>query len=378
MNDEWRDPAELLNLSDRWWYLGQVVHWIAWRDASFGAQARTDNFDKAEQELFQALADGVVGALGMHETGGLQSVPRGAWVMATSSNPIADAMVTYPSPSGGDLGGNLTLRRNGHSWTEIHLEKTAVLRVWPATDKSTQNMKDAKLPVAFNGIQIYRWLKSGDEQQATREENKDGSISVDDFREVMEAVRGKCSSGELVATGRLAGKAFEPIPHTAWTNYGFYLFGTGVVTLNANNVLAELLARYHAGYDVRITDEGKSTPVWFDVAIASEQLIRVFPARRKASPIAQIAEVNASYSERQSLAGKASGAKRRENRPWVSHALELAKAIRASKPKAGREAVAGEVSAGWKLQDIDPPGIETLKKFIGEREKAGEIPPRVG
>ena len=71
--------------------------------------------------------------------------------------------------------------------------------------------------------------------------------------------------------------------------------------------------------------------------------------------------------------GKKSGEVRRESRPWVPHAEELALAV---DPNLSNEAIATEINGGWKRQDVDPPGIRTLAQFIAELRTAGKLPQR--
>jgi len=74
--------------------------------------------------------------------------------------------------------------------------------------------------------------------------------------------------------------------------------------------------------------------------------------------------------------GKNSGkARRRENKPWVPHASDLAKVICAELPKASNEYVAVEIVSRWKLE-TPPPGVRTLAAFVSELRKAGILPKR--
>jgi hypothetical protein len=74
--------------------------------------------------------------------------------------------------------------------------------------------------------------------------------------------------------------------------------------------------------------------------------------------------------------GKNSGkARRRENKPWVPHASDLAKVICDKLPKASNEDVAVEIVSRWKLE-TPPPGVRTLAAFVSELRKAGILPKR--
>jgi hypothetical protein len=78
----------------------------------------------------------------------------------------------------------------------------------------------------------------------------------------------------------------------------------------------------------------------------------------------------------QSKRGKRSGQIRRENRPWIEHAENLAKATRKQHSDYSQDKVATEIAAGWKLQRIECPGHGTLKQFIGALENEGKLPKR--
>jgi hypothetical protein len=74
--------------------------------------------------------------------------------------------------------------------------------------------------------------------------------------------------------------------------------------------------------------------------------------------------------------GKESGKVRRANRPWVPHATELAKAIRAEHDDYSQDKVVDEITFRWKADDAQAPGQHTLKSHISELEKTGDLPRR--
>jgi hypothetical protein len=71
--------------------------------------------------------------------------------------------------------------------------------------------------------------------------------------------------------------------------------------------------------------------------------------------------------------GKRSGEVRRENRPWVPHAEELAFAI---DPNLSDEDIALAISDRWKLGDVNCPGHRTLVRFVTELRAGGRLPAR--
>ena len=71
--------------------------------------------------------------------------------------------------------------------------------------------------------------------------------------------------------------------------------------------------------------------------------------------------------------GKKSGAVRKANRPWASHAMELARGADAS---ASNEKIACAISDRWKRADVDCPGIRTLAEFVSELRASGRLPQR--
>jgi hypothetical protein len=83
-------------------------------------------------------------------------------------------------------------------------------------------------------------------------------------------------------------------------------------------------------------------------------------------------------SERGREGGKNSGKARKENRPWVPHATELAQDFCAKHPDASNEQVAVEIVNGWRLETPLPPTVRTLEKFVSELREAGTLPKRRG
>lgn len=78
----------------------------------------------------------------------------------------------------------------------------------------------------------------------------------------------------------------------------------------------------------------------------------------------------------QSRRGKISGEKRRESRPWTDHAKDLALKIREEDSSLSQDRVASEIEMGWKLK-LECPAHPTLKQFVSDLEKAGELPKRL-
>jgi hypothetical protein len=72
------------------------------------------------------------------------------------------------------------------------------------------------------------------------------------------------------------------------------------------------------------------------------------------------------------LAGKKSGEKR-QKKIWHKHATELAIAIRRKKPWLSQLRLAEEIASQWASR-FNPPGIETLKKWVSALERDGTIP----
>ena len=83
-------------------------------------------------------------------------------------------------------------------------------------------------------------------------------------------------------------------------------------------------------------------------------------------------------SGRSSIAGKKSGEVRRANRPWVSHATELAVHACDSNPRASDETIAGLIADNWKFGHISAPGHRTLSGFVAELRKGHKLPQRTG
>jgi hypothetical protein len=83
---------------------------------------------------------------------------------------------------------------------------------------------------------------------------------------------------------------------------------------------------------------------------------------------------------RNSERGKASGEARRlkAEKGWHLHALELAERARSNFPNGSLSKIAEEISAGWKLNEPECPGHETLKDFISQAIKSGKLLPKTG
>ena len=105
---------------------------------------------------------------------------------------------------------------------------------------------------------------------------------------------------------------------------------------------------------------------WRDVLFVVADVVKAFPIE----PVTPAPALSATESGRRG--GKKSGEVRRESRPWVPHAEELALAVA---PNLSNEAIATEISGGWKRHDVDPPGIRTLQRFVAKL-RGGKIPPR--
>jgi Arc/MetJ-type ribon-helix-helix transcriptional regulator len=77
---------------------------------------------------------------------------------------------------------------------------------------------------------------------------------------------------------------------------------------------------------------------------------------------------------------KKSGAVRKENRPWVPHAKELALTAQSADPNASDEKLATEIIFRWR-RDPDKgepkcPSVRTLSKFVAELRAREELPQR--
>jgi hypothetical protein len=83
-------------------------------------------------------------------------------------------------------------------------------------------------------------------------------------------------------------------------------------------------------------------------------------------------------SEMARLAGRRSGAARKEKRPWVPHAKELAMTAYSADPSASDGKLADEILGSWKLGRVKCPVHRTLTEFISNLRANGELPQRTG
>ncbi|MGE4172609.1 MAG: hypothetical protein AB7F41_09030 [Methylocystis sp.] len=141
----------MLNLSDDWWFLGQAVYWIAWRDDQFRgggalpaiypgsnaalkylANSRFKEIDKgwaaAERELFQALVDLKLVAYGINGKGRRVPIHAGIWVKAQSGDALSPCVVSYGSSGGGDLG--CVVQHGRMVWEDVHISRDEVTSIW--------------------------------------------------------------------------------------------------------------------------------------------------------------------------------------------------------------------------------------------------------
>jgi hypothetical protein len=84
--------------------------------------------------------------------------------------------------------------------------------------------------------------------------------------------------------------------------------------------------------------------------------------------------LRAAQSERGKLSAEA---RRKASEPWRIHAAEIAKHARSHEPNLSQERVADAIMERWK-EGFPHPGHRQLVKFVGELEKAGEVPRRTG
>jgi hypothetical protein len=74
--------------------------------------------------------------------------------------------------------------------------------------------------------------------------------------------------------------------------------------------------------------------------------------------------------------GQNSRTRSRENKPWAQHATELAQVIYSELSDPSDEDVAVEIKTRWKLEDLPPPSVRTLVRFMPELRPAGKLPKR--
>lgn len=229
------------------------------------------------------------------------------------------------------------------------------------------------LPSSLSLLEACRWITTRDTLEVGFVRTLISEFAQADVGASHE-IASACRNGALHATGKLFGRR-ENIDPIAFDDNGFRFDGGGCLAPNgvSDDLLAPLLVMEHSGRVVIGGTAWKERPVWLDVRFPRDGLIRLWPARVgvEASVVSE-----KSFFQHQSAAGKASGKRRKDARQWTAHALELAIDIRSEEPTWGKERVAGEIQLRWKLPTPPAPGITTLKTFIGDCEKAGELPIR--
>lgn len=235
-------------------------------------------------------------------------------------------------------------------------------------------LRTPSLPASLTLAEAGCWIVTRDPMKVSVTDDTCGSLERAAVEQALKDAASACRNDNLSVTGKLFGKR-ENIGPIAFDDNGFRFDGGGCVAPNgvADDLLAPLLVMEHSGRVVIGGAAWKERPVWLDVRFPRDELIRLWPARVgvEASVVSE-----KSFFEHQSAAGKASGKRRKDARQWTAHALELAIDIRSEEPTWGKERVAGEIQLRWKLPTPPAPGITTLKTFIGDCEKAGELPMR--
>ena len=120
------------------------------------------------------------------------------------------------------------------------------------------------------------------------------------------------------------------------------------------------------------------------ISLAAQYGIRLASVVQKMEMIARLGLEEAEKRKRRAMSeggregGKNSGKARKENRPWVPHATELAQDFCAKHPDASNAQVAVEIVNGWRLETPLPPTVRTLEKFVSDLREAGTLPKRRG
>jgi hypothetical protein len=118
------------------------------------------------------------------------------------------------------------------------------------------------------------------------------------------------------------------------------------------------------------------------VSVAAQGGIRLASVVQKMEMIARLGLEEAEKRKRRAMSkggrkgGKESGKTRKENRPRVPHATELAPAIFTELSEASDEKVALEIRDRWKLEHPPAPSVRTLVRFFNELREAGTLPKR--
>jgi hypothetical protein len=118
------------------------------------------------------------------------------------------------------------------------------------------------------------------------------------------------------------------------------------------------------------------------ISAAAQGAIRLASVVQQMTLIASLGPKEAQKRKRRAMSmggrkgGKESGKTRKENRPWVPHATELAPAIFTELSEASDEKVALEIRDRWKLEHPPAPSVRTLVRFFNELREAGTLPKR--
>jgi hypothetical protein len=127
--------------------------------------------------------------------------------------------------------------------------------------------------------------------------------------------------------------------------------------------------------------EAEFVTIFDTLSVASPDAERAVKLALAVQEMEMIARLGLEEAERRKLRAMSEGGQKggiksgktrgRENKPWAPHATELARVIYSELPDPSDEDVAVEIKTRWKLEDLPPPSVRTLVRFMPELRPAG-------
>lgn len=183
--------------------LGVVVAWVAGGRHSKNVEIDDEDWLSAEEAIFQALADDVIGASGNRRTGFIpEPVPAAVWVHATSNPEYGGAprpVVHYLDAYAGELGGLVIAGEQ--VWRGVTIQAGDVARLWPKVRRRTLGTVAAE-------TRCRAWLEARMQESPSRPKPLDTLYSE---------ARGKFGEGlSRRAFDRAVKEAGQAVPSARW------------------------------------------------------------------------------------------------------------------------------------------------------------------
>jgi hypothetical protein len=170
--------------------------------------------------------------------------------------------------------------------------------------------------------------------------------------------------------------------------------GDGLEVADLEHYAQTLFTKTRAAIDGRTKmpqwERAASNTEIADLAAAFKEIIEIGDKRSRLSAMRAVAAalalgfhhpgnaeaIRSLEASRQSDRGKKSAPARALRWPWKPCAHDLAREAHTRNPNLSPEAIATEITRGWKFADLKCPGHRTLAGFVSQLRESGELPHR--